>query len=310
MQPVSSLLLALLVKYPDMQRLAERAFITYLKSIHKRKDKSIFDVTKLPIDEYSTSLGLPMTPKICFLKEEPALDKSNVEEEYDEGFLLPKESQKEGKINATETEAVWPATRVLKKKKLKINPHRPAGTRVVFDDEGNSLPPLATIADTKGGNGTLEPDKVNERYAKLRQEMKERDKEDKLLQHQRLREKRQKEKRKYKVARPDDGEEEDLYEEPNAKKRSKRSKPYSDSDSDEEQGKIYKDNLGFNADSITLAEQEELALKLLSSMHSWTNVLKRLNRGATAANYGSNEHPVCLVKPPQFPPGSKQFTAD
>ncbi|KAK6934446.1 hypothetical protein RJ641_034601 [Dillenia turbinata] len=235
-------------------------------------------------------------------REEPALAKSIVEEE--EGLLLPKESQEEGKINATEIEAVLllffnshkSATRVLKKKKKKLNfnPHRPAGTRVVFGDEGNSLPPLTTIADTKGGNGTLELDKggfafvvtfdqrraqvvgmsyrkislnarrvdgsfmfltsVNERYAKLRQEMKERDKEDKLLQRQRQREKRKKEKMKYKVARPDDEEEEDLSgsdEETTLEKTSKRSKIYADSDNDEEQGKKNKENLGFNADSIS-----------------------------------------------------------
>ncbi|KAK6946957.1 hypothetical protein RJ641_000430 [Dillenia turbinata] len=94
--------------------------------------------------------------------------------------------------------------------------------------------------------------------------MKERDKEDKLLQHHRLREKRQKEKMKYKVARPDDGEEEDFS-----------GSDEETIDSDEEQGKRIKDNLGFNTDSITLAEQEEPALKLLSSMHSETNILKR-----------------------------------
>lgn len=48
-----------------------------------------------------------------------------------------------------------PATRVLKKKKLKINVHRPLGTRVVFDDEGNTLPPLARIADAQSGKETL-----------------------------------------------------------------------------------------------------------------------------------------------------------
>lgn len=69
LQPVSSLLASLLVKYPDMQHRAQRAFITYLRSIHIQKDKDIFDVMKLPIDEYSASLGLPMTPKIRFLNQ-------------------------------------------------------------------------------------------------------------------------------------------------------------------------------------------------------------------------------------------------
>ncbi|KAK6946953.1 protein of unknown function DUF4217 [Dillenia turbinata] len=52
---VSSLLAALLVEYLDMQQLAQRDFITYLKSIHLQKYKSIFDLTKLPIDEYFAS---------------------------------------------------------------------------------------------------------------------------------------------------------------------------------------------------------------------------------------------------------------
>ena len=40
----------------------------------------------------------------------------------------------------------------MKKKKLKINIHRPAGTRVVFDEEGNTLAPLARIADMSNGD--------------------------------------------------------------------------------------------------------------------------------------------------------------
>lgn len=69
LQPVSGLLAALLVKYKDLQSLAQRAFITYLRSIYKQRDKEVFDVMKLPIDEFSASLGLPMTPKIRFLNQ-------------------------------------------------------------------------------------------------------------------------------------------------------------------------------------------------------------------------------------------------
>lgn len=69
LQPISGLLAALLVKYPDLQYLAQRAFVMYLKSVHIQKDKEVFDVMKLPIDEFSASLGLPMTPKIRFLKQ-------------------------------------------------------------------------------------------------------------------------------------------------------------------------------------------------------------------------------------------------
>lgn len=50
-------------------------------------------------------------------------------------------------------------TRILKKKKLKINVHRPVGTRVSFDDDGNPLAPLAKLADIKSSNDTFVVDK-------------------------------------------------------------------------------------------------------------------------------------------------------
>lgn len=87
LQPVSSLLASLLVKYPELQQRAQRAFVTYLRSIHLQKDKEIFDILKLPIDEYSASLGLPMTPKIRFinqkLKSKAVSTKSNLAEPVD-----------------------------------------------------------------------------------------------------------------------------------------------------------------------------------------------------------------------------------
>ena len=68
------MLAALLVKYPDLQQWAKRAFITYLKSINIQKDKEIFDLLKLPIDEYSASLGLPITPKTRFISQKNKSD--------------------------------------------------------------------------------------------------------------------------------------------------------------------------------------------------------------------------------------------
>lgn len=67
-QPVSGALTGLLSKDPDLKYMAQRAFTTYLRSIHVRSDKSIFDVTQLPHEAYAASLGLPTTPRIRFLK--------------------------------------------------------------------------------------------------------------------------------------------------------------------------------------------------------------------------------------------------
>ncbi|XP_034679433.1 DEAD-box ATP-dependent RNA helicase 32 [Vitis riparia] len=302
LQQVSKLLQDLLVKCNDMRYLAQKAFITYLRSIHKQGDKEVFDVMKLPVEEFSVSLGLPMTPKVRFLNQKtksklmPAetslhlpeiSDEENLSEiprskevtvgskelEVDKGFLLT-ESPDEAEGQATEIEAVGLGTRVTKKKKLKINVHRPVGSRVVFDEEGNTLPPLAKIADRDSGNDLLQLDKVKERYAKLREEMKPRDKEDKLLHRQRLKDKRMKEKMKMKSRRSEEEYEEDEEDlsgsdaEAAAARKSKRSKIYFDSDNGESEGEGNEDKVKFSAESISLAEQEALALKLLNSMHS------------------------------------------
>ncbi|KAK8643941.1 hypothetical protein V6N13_013218 [Hibiscus sabdariffa] len=286
LEPVSKLLSALLVKYPDMQQLAQRAFITYLRSIFIQKDKEIFDVTKLPIDDYSASLGLPMTPKVRFLNqkkksknesekstlvESETLDMENesaiakeellVEDVKEDKDFLLKDTPDLGEGNANETGDIMSATRILKKKKLKINVHRPVGTRVVFDEEGNTQAPLAMLAEKTSGEIQLDQDKKKEYYKKMREELKQVDKEDKLLERQRLRENRMKKKMKLKKGQREDDEEDDISGsegEADANKKRKRSKIYFHSDSEEE----------IKADSISLAEQEQLALKLLNSMHS------------------------------------------
>ncbi|EEF39382.1 dead box ATP-dependent RNA helicase, putative [Ricinus communis] len=310
LQPVSGLLSALLVKNEDLQKLAIRAFITYLRSIYIQKDKEVFDVMKLSIDEYSASLGLPMTPKIRFLNqkmkgkkisgnssllESDNSDKDDAElavgrfrgeilggqrekldigdsgeENVDKGFLLSKDTEPEGEANLSE---LMPATRVLKKKKLKINIHRPVGTRVVFDEEGNTLPPLARVADAKNSDNSclLDQGQREEHYKKAREALMLADKEDKLLDRQRRREKRTKEKmkRKKQIAEEEEDIDDDISgseEERAGDRKSKRSKIYFNSDSDDGETKEKGDNV-VNTNSISLAEQEALALKLLSSMH-------------------------------------------
>ncbi|KAI3675606.1 hypothetical protein L1987_85196 [Smallanthus sonchifolius] len=291
LQSVSGLLAALLAKYTDLQPLAERSFKTYLKSIYKQKDKEIFDVTKLPIDEFSASLGLPMTPQLRYLNrknidkntpEEPVLvtqvpakrdlirpkpDNNLLEESEDEETLDLLHS-KEITDEAIATDNTLNTTRVLKKKKLKINVHRPVGIRVVFDEEGNTLAPLARLADLGTTNSSLlDKSKVMERFAELREEMKTRDQEDKLVDRKRRKEKRIKEKEKYKRARNEEEEEDDDDDDFSGSdkdlKKVKGSKVYFDSDDSDGENKV-----ALKTDEISLAEQEEIALKLLSSMHS------------------------------------------
>lgn len=119
-------------------------------------------------------------------------------------------------------------------------------------------------------------DQKSEYYRKLREDMKHADKEDKLLDRQRRREKRVKQKMKWKKGDMEEEDEDDLSgsEKEMEHGRRKRSKIYfdsgSDNDSNNDDGErkeniTSKDSKG---DSITLEEQEALALKLLNSLHS------------------------------------------
>jgi ATP-dependent RNA helicase DDX10/DBP4 len=55
-----------------------QSFVSYLRSIHLHKDKSLFKVTELPIDAFAESLGLAGTPKLKFLNSANKLVKASV----------------------------------------------------------------------------------------------------------------------------------------------------------------------------------------------------------------------------------------
>ncbi len=55
-------------KDPELKYLGQKAFMSYVRSIFLQKDKEVFQLDQLPLEEFSASLGLPGAPKIKFLK--------------------------------------------------------------------------------------------------------------------------------------------------------------------------------------------------------------------------------------------------
>lgn len=371
-QRVSGALAGLLSKDPDLKYMAQRAFVTYLRSIHIRPNKEIFDVTKLALEEYAVSLGLPTTPRIRFLKK--GMKKSNVEDvdeamrsssdgEKGQGSIVdkiqsmddrpsgvPKNEKKKTKLDrifnrknadvlssayerlrstdgaqqAHDPKAIADSagdhflmrkrteegqdvtitvenslgTRVNKRKRLKINPNRPAGQRFVFDDEGNAVPPLAAFAKEKtadqdgistGDARTVLKTATQERYKKLKEDMRKRDQEDKLLEKRRLRERRNKHKQKGKEfesnenhSRVEHFDESDVDVETNNQAKTHSTKRYFSDNSDDSGGGNAMDNDFYQQKStaaepqdgrrefgkserLPLAMQEDIALKMLKS---------------------------------------------
>ena len=90
----------------EMKHWAQRSFICYLRSVHLQANKKLFDVHKLPIAEFSRSLGLAQPPRIRFLKCSEAAKKqkaaycskeleSEEERELDEGSISDDYSEEE-----------------------------------------------------------------------------------------------------------------------------------------------------------------------------------------------------------------------
>ncbi|CCK70925.1 RNA-dependent ATPase HCA4 KNAG_0F02610 [Huiozyma naganishii CBS 8797] len=55
---------SLLFKDPELKYLAQKAFISYIRSIYVQKDKEVFKFNEIPTEEFANSLGLPGAPKI------------------------------------------------------------------------------------------------------------------------------------------------------------------------------------------------------------------------------------------------------
>jgi ATP-dependent RNA helicase DDX10/DBP4 len=65
-------------KDPELKYLGQKAFVSYVKSIALQKDKAIFDLTKLDLEGFAASMGLPGAPRVKFIKGEDAKNRKNM----------------------------------------------------------------------------------------------------------------------------------------------------------------------------------------------------------------------------------------
>lgn len=71
-QSIKNQLQNMCFKDPELKHLGQQAFVSYVRSIHVQKDKEVFKLSGLPLEEFSASLGLPGAPKIKFMKGDNA----------------------------------------------------------------------------------------------------------------------------------------------------------------------------------------------------------------------------------------------
>lgn len=71
-QSIKNQLQNMCFKDPELKYLGQKAFVSYVRSIHVQRDKEVFKLNDLLLEDFSASLGLPGAPKIKFLKGDNA----------------------------------------------------------------------------------------------------------------------------------------------------------------------------------------------------------------------------------------------
>ena len=75
-RPIQGQLQALCSQDPEIKYLAQKALISYVRSVFIHGNKEIFKVADLPIDKFAHSLGLASTPRLRFAEKSLAKNRS------------------------------------------------------------------------------------------------------------------------------------------------------------------------------------------------------------------------------------------
>jgi ATP-dependent RNA helicase DDX10/DBP4 len=69
-QSIKDQLQSMCFKDPSLKYLGQKAFSSYVRSLHIQKDRDVFKLDNYPLEEFAASLGLPGAPRIKFLKSD------------------------------------------------------------------------------------------------------------------------------------------------------------------------------------------------------------------------------------------------
>ena len=167
----------------DIKHWAQKSIVTYIRSVFLNSNKKIFQVSLLPLEEFSSSLGLARPPKLRFLKKAEKLrgketsstrtptlgdnkrkipDYSSSEESSDDNILtIRKVHSPVARDESRETERVASQkhkTRVSQAKsilnrKIKVNKH------ITFDENGD---PTGEVVLPKESDSEYEEERGNQ----------------------------------------------------------------------------------------------------------------------------------------------------
>ncbi|KYN13076.1 putative ATP-dependent RNA helicase DDX10 [Trachymyrmex cornetzi] len=225
---------ALLARDVTLKETAQRAFVSYIKSVFLMKDKEIFNVHALNTDEFAKSLGLAIPPRIRFLqrmhkkmssndvKTEKEIDQtstnsadnsdqedsgnnSDKNDSDDEDILIIKRknididdipmTENEDKNTSNQKKFITKVALAKKILKKKIVPNK----KTMFDDEGQELVDSAKIKMSKLARQYENEVDFGINIEMAKQVLREEDQFDKQRYKEKNKEKRREKKKKLKI---------------------------------------------------------------------------------------------------------------
>ncbi|ETV74590.1 hypothetical protein H257_10733 [Aphanomyces astaci] len=236
----------------ELKALAQKAFMSYVRSIYLQPAKDIFDATALDTEQLASAYGLPHAPRMPFLKDVAAQtrevnrEKKNVnrklqalkdkikaekllkklgaskqqneptassgdgsdssdDDDSDDGdeedFLVVKQRHNWDK---DEDVGELQVAQTKKKPKAKIRIHASSASKVVFDDDGNTLQPFDAVAASNVDGFANVAEQAKAFQASVAKRLLEKDSEDRQLEKDRVRAKHTKKRQQSKGDREDE----------------------------------------------------------------------------------------------------------
>jgi ATP-dependent RNA helicase DDX10/DBP4 len=99
---ITSSIQGLLGKDSELKYLAQRAVVSYLRSVYLQPNKDVFDVDALDVEKFANSVGLPNPPRLRFLKSQKQAGAGKSDDDEDEEDEEEEEEEDDGR-DARET---------------------------------------------------------------------------------------------------------------------------------------------------------------------------------------------------------------
>lgn len=134
---------ALCSQDPEIKYLAQKALVSYVRSVFLNGNKEIFKVAELPVDQFALSLGLSGTPKLRFVAKSLAKNRSRdqlkaqqQQQQQDESDNSHGSDLKEDQRLSKEKKPIRKIDKMFKRKNIDVLSEHYARLREGSDDDG------------------------------------------------------------------------------------------------------------------------------------------------------------------------------